>query len=293
MNIITKEAEKILSQKLQDYYLQSPYQRVIFIRFSKMRPENEDWQNDLIQTARDFFYNQNIEIYICHDNDVFIINRACTLKLLDQFMDNLANKMSPALLAGLASLFEIGFDLERIHTLCKKKIEALEDNRKELQNYSEIKTTETVNPCDHLDQQLINTLRLRRKDRKSAEILIVEDDLFSQKLINYAIGNQYTLTMTDDGSGAVMNYIKKAPDVLFLDIGLPDIDGHEVLKKIFQIDPDAFVVMFSGKGDRENITRAIQTGAKGFIGKPFTQEKLFQYINKSPFIVEKNLGVRI
>jgi len=45
--------------------------------------------------------------------------------------------------------------------------------------------------------------------------------------------------------------------------------------------------MFSGKGDRDNIMKAVEMGAKGFVGKPFTREKLFQYIEKSPFVIEK------
>ena len=93
--------------------------------------------------------------------------------------------------------------------------------------------------------------------------------------------------MTGDGQGALMGYVNKAPDVLFLDIGLPDIDGHAVLEKIFKLDPDAYVVMFSGNKDRDNVMKAVELGAKGFVGKPFTSEKLLQYIQKSPFIQAK------
>ena len=46
--------------------------------------------------------------------------------------------------------------------------------------------------------------------------------------------------------------------------------------------------MFSGNGDRDNVLKAIELGAKGFVGKPFTKDKLFQYIEKSPFIQEKS-----
>jgi FixJ family two-component response regulator len=45
--------------------------------------------------------------------------------------------------------------------------------------------------------------------------------------------------------------------------------------------------MFSGNGDRPNVLKAVQLGAKGFIGKPFSRDKIFQYINKSPFIAGK------
>jgi len=112
----------------------------------------------------------------------------------------------------------------------------------------------------------------------------VEDDLFSQRLVANVLQSKFELTMAEDGQGAIMGYVKHAPDVLFLDIGLPDIDGHAVLEKLFQIDPQAYVVMFSGNGDKENVMKAITLGAKGFVGKPFSEDKLLQYIHKSPFI---------
>jgi two-component system chemotaxis response regulator CheY len=77
--------------------------------------------------------------------------------------------------------------------------------------------------------------------------------------------------------------------VLFLDIGLPDIDGLKVLERIFKLDPQAYVVMFSGNGSKEHIMRAVELGARGFVGKPFTKEKLFQYIEKSPFVQARHV----
>ena len=79
-----------------------------------------------------------------------------------------------------------------------------------------------------------------------------------------------------------MQYVTHAPDVLFLDIELPDITGHDVLQKVLEMDPDAFVIMLSGNGNKENIFKAMKTGAKGFVGKPFTKDKLLQYILKCP-----------
>ncbi len=129
---------------------------------------------------------------------------------------------------------------------------------------------------------------MRREARKTSAIMVVEDDAFTQKLIQNTIKDTHKLSIAGDGQGAIMTYVNKAPDVLFLDIGLPDIDGLKVLEKIFKIDPHAYVVMFSGNGDKKNILKAIELGAKGFIGKPFTKDKIFQYINKSPHIQRKS-----
>jgi two-component system chemotaxis response regulator CheY len=61
---------------------------------------------------------------------------------------------------------------------------------------------------------------------------------------------------------------------------LPDISGLSVLKCIHEADPDAKVVMLTANSSEKNIKEAINHGAKGFIAKPFTREKLFAYIYK-------------
>ena len=67
---------------------------------------------------------------------------------------------------------------------------------------------------------------------------------------------------------------KKAPDILFLDIQMPEMDGHEILLKIKEKMPNLYVVMVSGNSDIENVKRAIALGANGFLVKPLNINKL-------------------
>lgn len=69
---------------------------------------------------------------------------------------------------------------------------------------------------------------------------------------------------------------------MFLDINLPDISGHDVLARLRDIDPQIYAVMLSGHTQSENVMEALKMGAKGFVSKPFTKEKLLQYIAKCP-----------
>lgn len=289
MNVVMQDAEKMLRDRTAFLTLNDPHLRCMFIRLSQVKIEQKDWSYVVIAAARDIIDEENIDLYFCEDGDVFIVSRTLTYKKLEQFMTHLTQKLAPASLAGLASLFEFGVDGGRIREICDRKIDHIKilQNRKDEEASKARAALAAAEACDALDHDLVSSLCRRRKERKTLEVLAVEDDPFSQKLIKNVLGKHYSLTLTGDGRGAILNYLNKAPDILFLDIGLPDIDGHEVLKKIFEMDPDAYVVMFSGKGDRENVMRAIDRGAKGFIGKPFTQEKLFQYIDKSPFVMAK------
>ena len=124
----------------------------------------------------------------------------------------------------------------------------------------------------------IRDLNTRRKGRDSLELMMIEDDVFSSRLVENVLGKQYSMTTLASAELALATYAHLAPDLLFLDINLPDVTGHELLEKIITIDPHAYVVMLSGNADRDNIMQAMKRGAKGFIAKPFTREKLFQYI---------------
>lgn len=286
MKTIESQAEQRLFSRIEELFYEDPYQRCMFLRLSQIEPLPVDWKTPITETIREFFDGEAGELYHCQDRDIFMINRQTTFKRLDQFIDRLNQLLAPASLSGLASLFEIGIDMDRIKHLCRKKIDHIAASMP-LPEGQKVSQAPRLSATHYIDTALVDSLQERRKHRRNLEILVVEDDPFSQKLIKNAIGKQLSVTLTGDGQGAIMNYLVKAPDILFLDIGLPDMDGHEVLKNIFAIDPDAFVVMFSGKGDRENIMRATELGAKGFVGKPFTSEKLFQYIEKSPFTVNK------
>lgn len=139
-----------------------------------------------------------------------------------------------------------------------------------------------------LDAELVRTIRARRKARSVFEVMIVEDDPFSRKLIINSLRGDFTISSAEDGQAAIMLYAVKAPDIVFLDIELPDITGHDVLHKLMMTDPEACIVMLSGNGNRENVMRAMSSGAKGFVGKPFTREKLIAYIQRCPGFKEKN-----
>lgn len=288
--IVVKNAEEALLKELKSRREIDPTCRCLYWRAGLLGERRDQWLSPFLERLDNILLSDPGQAYICHDGDVFVIARTLTNKGLSSLVSHLSTKLGPAPAPhngqGLADLFEIGMDIERLSTLCDKKIEhkkALEkmnaDKKKtELAPVSREKTLREIN------DGLIATVNKRRLERDVPEIMVVEDDAFSQKLVSNALGGKYSLSISGDGQGAIMAYVAKAPDVLFLDIGLPDMDGHAVLERVFKIDPEAYVVMFSGNGNKENIMRAVELGAKGFVGKPFTKEKLFQYIEKSPFI---------
>ncbi len=130
-------------------------------------------------------------------------------------------------------------------------------------------------------QEVFAEVKKRRRVRHPAHVLVVEDDPLTRRVVVGALGEAHAMITEENARGAVASYLLHAPDVVFLDIGLPDVDGFSVLDQLMTIDPDAFVVMFSSHDDAQSIHKALTAGAKGFVSKPFKKETLRSYIQGS------------
>ena len=289
MRVIAQNTEQHLIQDLRALWHSAPSFRCVHLRFSSLETKKEEWFPVVLDTLKTYFTEDTETLYVCHDNDVFITTKTFTEKQVSLFLTHLKQKLSPASLQGLAAIFELKVDWPKLRDLCENKIENLTILRNKLkqkkkESLGNISRKDTL---EKLNVDLISSLGMRRDMREKPVIMVVEDDIFTQKLVKNTLKDYENVSVTGDGQGAIMTYVNKAPDVLFLDIGLPDIDGLSVLEKLFRLDPAAYVVMFSGNGDKENVMKAIKLGAKGFIAKPFTKDQVFQYIEKSPFIQSK------
>ncbi len=111
------------------------------------------------------------------------------------------------------------------------------------------------------------------------KILLVEDDPLARRIVSTCLKDSQHLITASNAQEAITNYMLHIPDIIFLDIGLPDHDGFSVIEAIKSHNPDAYIVMFSGKNYADYIARSLQMGASGFVEKPFRKENLFHYID--------------
>lgn len=128
-------------------------------------------------------------------------------------------------------------------------------------------------------REIFAEAKKRRPTRSPAHVLVVEDDALTRRIVSGAFKETFVMLSAGDARDAVADYLMRAPDVVFLDIGLPDMDGFAVLDEIMAADRDAFVVMFSANLHPENVRKAKAAGAKGFIPKPFNREQIHHFIH--------------
>jgi len=127
------------------------------------------------------------------------------------------------------------------------------------------------------------TLADIRRARQEKVVLVADDDMYMRMLVKKGVSGA-TVQEVARGDEVLAAYKQHIPDMLLLDIHLPQMDGPQVLREILAVDPQAYVVMLSADSSRENVALTAQKGAKGFLTKPFTKEKLQEYVQKCPTI---------
>ncbi len=134
------------------------------------------------------------------------------------------------------------------------------------------------------DTNKIKSIPVRRARREHPKVMIVEDDRFTASYTSNILSKEYDLIISRTGEEGICDYIEHAPDIVFLDIHLPGLSGHEVLAAINAVDPKAFVVMLSVDSAQKNIKMAAETGAQNFLKKPFSKERLLSVVRNSPYV---------
>ncbi|WP_440896210.1 response regulator [Amphibacillus sp. Q70] len=115
-----------------------------------------------------------------------------------------------------------------------------------------------------------------------ARILVTDDAAFMRmqlKNIFESLGHE-VVGEAENGQMAIELYNELKPELVTMDITMPEMNGVEAVKGIKQNDPNATIVMCSAMGQQQMVLEAIQAGAKDFIVKPFDQERIKQAIGK-------------
>lgn len=113
-------------------------------------------------------------------------------------------------------------------------------------------------------------------------ILIVDDASFMRMMIKDILTkNGFDVVgEAENGARAIEKYKELNPDLVLMDITMPEVDGIQAVKEIKKIDSSAKIVMCSAMGQQAMVIEAIQAGAKDFIVKPFQADRVIEAVRK-------------
>src|SRR5262249_35486510 len=110
------------------------------------------------------------------------------------------------------------------------------------------------------------------------KILVVDDEPPIRKLLRMGLTSQGYDVLEAANGNAALELLAKKPALVILDLGLPDIDGHDLLRRIRHRQESLPIIVLSSRGDEAGKVAAPDLGAAGYVTKPFRMDKLFARI---------------
>jgi len=238
-------------------------------------------------------YLPDSHIYFCQDGEIYLLAPA-SAKECRKAMLEIADALGIHPAENIAKLYDLSIQSSTLLLLLEKKVASQRQDKEALQRQqakeraAQLSARRRHEILEQGTRKSAQEIAALRSARGEPVLMIIEDDPFSRRLVDNVLQKQFKLTSLESAEGALATYAELAPDLLFLDINLPDVSGHELLEKIIALDPASYVIMLSGNADKENIVQAMAHGAKGFVAKPFSRDKLFKYIESCPTIAKEN-----
>ena len=111
------------------------------------------------------------------------------------------------------------------------------------------------------------------------KLLIVDDSLVIRNKINRSLLKKFDyVSRASDGVDALKIVAAEKPDIVTMDLTMPEMDGVECIEEIMNIAPETYILVISALSDKATAVKALTLGANGFLCKPFTDQQLTQAI---------------
>lgn len=245
------------------------------LHISDMKHKTAEWVEQTLNRLRVEHRDLDCEVIHCLDGDILFVSRHLQVDELYKIADDFirANVTTQGDAGGIA-LYDMWRDWRAMKDLLLNKTPlymAEPTASPALYDFGEVGAL----------REVFHEAKKRRLARAPLHVMIVEDDPLTRRMVAGAFKENYALIHATNAQEAIENYLTYAPDIVFLDIGLPDTSGFDVLHQIMASDPNAYVVMFSGNGYLDNVATALSEGASGFVSKPFKRDKMERYIQES------------
>jgi len=121
---------------------------------------------------------------------------------------------------------------------------------------------------------------LRSQDQQPFRFLIVDDSAFARRNLARMVESfgGKIVAEAGDGAAAVQQYAQHKPDLVLMDVTMPNVRGIEAVELIIAKDAKARIVMVSSVGSQDNVVAALQKGARHFVQKPVKPEMLYEVL---------------
>ena len=123
---------------------------------------------------------------------------------------------------------------------------------------------------------------------KKLTALVVEDEKVANELLSSTFNNFFaSVTSSFNGEDALDTFKKQKPDIVFVDIIMPGMDGIELSRKIRDMNPNQIIIVISASNDIQKISESIEIGVNSFIQKPIDTKKIIELLTNITALINK------
>ena len=127
---------------------------------------------------------------------------------------------------------------------------------------------------------------------KKLTAMVVEDEGVANELLSSTFGNFFSeVTSAFNGEEALKLFEEKKPDIVFVDIIMPVMDGIELSRRIREINPNQIIIVISASNDIQKISESIEIGVNSFIQKPIDTKKIIELLTNVTSMISKKKKV--
>lgn len=240
-------------------------------------------EEDVLLTVRPVLESMPAAIYFFCNGDIVITWKGLQGRVLEPLCARLYERYAPLASEKLHRYFDLLAQGEELRLLCKSHLDAPPPKTAvQASGPTGPAPPPTGNVLEFSENQLRQFRRAKpaRLSRALPEMLVVEDQAFSAKLLLNMLGRTYRTYLAGNAEQALELYSQHAPDIVFLDIELPDMNGHALAAMLRRMDPQAYIVMVTANNYTQDVLRAKENQVKGFVAKPYNKQKIEGCIEK-------------
>lgn len=251
------------------------------LQFQASKLAFQPTQDDVLLTVRPTLSDKHGGLYFFRNGDFVVTWKGLQRSSLEELCARLYERYAPNAPEKLHSYFDLYAQGEELRLLCKQYI-AVDHTAAALMPAAEPSTAASSQSLQITERQTLQFRRAKttRASRPHPEILVVEDQAFSARLLLNMLGRTYRVNHAANAGEALELYSLHAPDIAFLDIELPDMNGHALAQALRILDPQAHLVMVTANNYAPDVLRAKENQVKGFIVKPYNKQKIDEAIAK-------------
>lgn len=237
----------------------------------------EPSQDDIHAIVEDVLSSEKENVYLCRDGDV-IISWPQNEGIRDELIQGVSKKYASDIKKYMSDdEFFVDYSLANQWEVLKEEclIKQKKQSKKTAKLSQYFENEILIKTLKHTTQ----LISMQRSFRVNPHILIVEDQVFSQKIL-LSILKDYTCHVTASSGEALLKYMETCPDIVLLDVELPDISGHGFAELVKKIDPSSYVIMVTANSYQEDIDLAKKNNVNGFIVKPYQKDDIIMAIER-------------